>query len=522
MKLVKLKVGEITVGKRQRKDLGDIDSLVASIRERGLIQPIAVRPDYTLVAGGRRYAAVQKLGLESVPVVVLDGSDDLLEWLKKERDENTCRKDYTPLEIAAIGEQLEALEKPAAAERKAQAKGEARGAKQAGVSSGKFPEETGQTRDKVASAFGLSGKTYEKIKKVAEVAKADPATFGPIAEEMDRTGNVEGAYRRMQKAKAEKEAPPPPTQEFLESISPDWSVDQGDCLDWLAAQEPDSIDLVFGSPPYEMARLYMEDGADPGIARRTDEWVDWMVKVYKAALRCCKGLVAFVVEGQTKDYRWTASPVLLMAALYREGITLRKPPIYHRVGIPGSGGPDWLRNDYEFVICATRGGPLPWSDNTAMGTPPKFEPGGDPTHRRQDGSRVNGEGDGVGYATMEERNNVGPHRARQRAGRVYVPPEIANPGNVITCVAGGGNMGDSLCHENEAPFPERIAEFFVRSFCPVGGTVCDPFSGSGTTGKMAVQWKRKFRGCDVRKSQVDISRRRLAYVQQLLPMEGLV
>jgi site-specific DNA-methyltransferase (adenine-specific) len=368
----------------------------------------------------------------------------------------------------------------------------------------------------------MSFDTLNKAEKVVLAAEEDPETFSPIAEEMDRTGNVEGAYRRMQKAKAEKEAPPPPTQEFLESISPDWSVDQGDCLDWLAAQEPDSLDLVFGSPPYEMARLYMEDGADPGIARRTDEWVDWMVKVYKAALRCCKGLVAFVVEGQTKDYRWTASPVLLMAALYREGITLRKPPIYHRVGIPGSGGPDWLRNDYEFVICATRGGPLPWSDNTAMGTPPKFEPGGDPTHRRQDGSRVNGEGDGVGYATMEERNNVGPHRARQRAGRVYVPPEIANPGNVITCVAGGGNMGDSLCHENEAPFPERIAEFFVRSFCPVGGTVCDPFSGSGTTGKMAVQWKRKFRGCDVRKSQVEISRRRMAYVQQLLPMEGLV
>jgi hypothetical protein len=40
-----------------------------------------------------------------------------------------------------------------------------------------------------------------------------------------------------------------------------------------------------------------------------------------------------------------------MAALHEAGFKLRKPPIFQRVGIPGSGGPDWLRNDYEFVVC---------------------------------------------------------------------------------------------------------------------------------------------------------------------------
>jgi hypothetical protein len=117
---------------------------------------------------------------------------------------------------------------------------------------------------------------------------------------------------------------------------------------------------------------------------------------------------------------------------------------------------------------------------------------------------------------MDDRNNVGPHRARQRAGRVYDPPEVANPGNVIGCNAGGGNMGDTLCHENEAPFPETLAEFFVRSFCPPGGVVCDPFSGSGTTGAVAVQWRRRFRGCDLRESQVRLSRKRINRVQREL------
>jgi hypothetical protein len=295
----------------------------------------------------------------------------------------------------------------------------------------------------------------------------------------------------------------------------DWTVDCAHCLDWFAQRPPDSIDLVFCSPPYEDRRRYLQAGQDLGIACDTGTWVARMLEAYKAALRCCTGVVAFVVQGPTKDYRWTAGPALLMADLTRAGITLRNPPIFRRVGIPGSGGPDWLRSDYEFVVCATRGDKLPWSDNTAMGHAPKYEPGGDPSHRQVNGERVNR----VGYATMADRNNVGPHRARQRAGRVYEPPERCNPGNVIDCVVGGGSMGDPLCHENEAPFPECLAEFFIRSFCPPGGTVCDPFCGSGTTGAVAVRLGRRFAGCDIRASQVRLTQRRLSQAQPPLPLE---
>jgi DNA modification methylase len=71
-------------------------------------------------------------------------------------------------------------------------------------------------------------------------------------------------------------------------------------------------------------------------------------------------------------------------------------------------------------------------------------------------------------------------------------------------------MGDALAHESEAPFPELLAEWFVRSCCPPGGIVCDLFSGSGTTGAVAVRLGRRFVGCDVRASQVELSRRRIA------------
>jgi len=256
----------------------------------------------------------------------------------------------------------------------------------------------------------------------------------------------------------------------------------GDALEQLRDLPAQSVDLVFGSPPYEDARTY---GID--FSLKGQDWVDWMVEVYKASLRVCKGLVAFVVAGRTRNFRWSCAPALLIADLHRAGICVREGPWYHRVGIPGSGGPDWLRHDIEFIVSATNGGRLPWSDNTVMGDVPKYGPGGDPTHRKKNGQREN--------------------------GKIYTPPKLANPGNLISCGSvGGGHLGDKIAHENEAPFPEALAEFMIRSFCPPNGVVCDPFAGSGTTAAVAVKTGRKYIAIDVRESQIELMRRRLAKI----------
>ena len=265
-----------------------------------------------------------------------------------------------------------------------------------------------------------------------------------------------------------------------------------DSLDWMREQPSDCVDLVFGSPPYEDARTY---GID--FRLKGQEWVDWFFRYVIESLRICKGLVAFVVEGKTKNFRWSATPALLMADLHRAGVHLRKPPAFHRVGIPGSGGPDWLRNDYEFIVCAASGGKLPWSDTTATGSPCVYQTGGALSNRTTDGQR---------------RNAKTGKRLMGNNGR----PQIANPGNVIKCTVGGGLMGHPLAHENEAPFPLSLAEFFVRSFCPPGGTVLDPFSGSGTTGHAAIEHGREYIGIDCRESQVELAGRRLATVQTMI------
>jgi hypothetical protein len=75
------------------------------------------------------------------------------------------------------------------------------------ASSGKLPElEQGNTRDKVAAQLGISGRTYEKARAVVEAAAAEPERFGPLVEEMDSTGKVSGAHRKLLDD-AETEAP---------------------------------------------------------------------------------------------------------------------------------------------------------------------------------------------------------------------------------------------------------------------------------------------------------------------------
>jgi hypothetical protein len=294
----------------------------------------------------------------------------------------------------------------------------------------------------------------------------------------------------------------------------DVSIVQADAVEFLRSQPEGSLDLVFGSPPYERARLYLEGGQDLGISRKTGEWVTWMVEVFQAAQHACKGLVAFVVAGQTRNYRWSAGPALLTAELHRAGLNLRNPPIFARVGVPGSGGPDWLRADYEWIVCTSRPGKLPWSNNVACGHKPKYEPGGEVSYRTLDGTRVNERK--VKSVTQGGTSTNGGKGDARTVRRRVVLPEVANPGNVIRCVVGGGKIGSELAHENEAPFPERLAEFFVLSFCPPGGLCCDPFSGSGTTAAVCKRHGRNFTGCDVRASQVSLGLKRVGLEQERL------
>ena len=102
-----LSLGDIVPNKYQPRknfDEENLNDLVNSIKERGVIQPIIVRKSntdnskYEIIAGERRWLAAQKAGLHDIPVVVTDADD--LKSLEFAIVENVQRHDLNPLEEA--------------------------------------------------------------------------------------------------------------------------------------------------------------------------------------------------------------------------------------------------------------------------------------------------------------------------------------------------------------------------------------------------------------------------------------
>lgn len=283
-----------------------------------------------------------------------------------------------------------------------------------------------------------------------------------------------------------------------------WVVEQADALEFLRRQPDGSVDEVFTSGPYSDARTYGIDAA-----RDTHAWVRWMRPIVREACRVSKGLAFFNVSDVVEDCVYGGGPEYLFADATRlGGLAACRPYVWVKIhptdedapngGQPGSGAKHFHRNAWEPVYGFAEPAKLPphWSDNTAFGNPPRWATGGEMTQRLKNGTRLNS-------GTMTSKGAAGQ-------------PDICNPGNVIRAMVGGGKLGHPLAHEGEAPMPLALAERFVCWFCPPGGTVLDPFTGSGTTCHAAEMHGRNFIGCDVRESQVKLTTRRMATVTKSL------
>ncbi|MFB9651455.1 ParB/RepB/Spo0J family partition protein [Pseudarthrobacter oxydans] len=114
VRFAEIPVGDIHPNRKQPRSVFDEDDmaeLVHSVREIGVLQPIVVRKSiengsepFELVMGERRWRAVQAAGLETIPAIVRDTTDDDL--LRDALLENLHRSQLNPLEEAAAYQQL--------------------------------------------------------------------------------------------------------------------------------------------------------------------------------------------------------------------------------------------------------------------------------------------------------------------------------------------------------------------------------------------------------------------------------
>ncbi len=70
-------ISKIKIGNRLRKDLGDLNLLMESMKVLGLLQPIIVDLDYNLIAGARRLAAARKLGWSEIDCKIISCGEEV-------------------------------------------------------------------------------------------------------------------------------------------------------------------------------------------------------------------------------------------------------------------------------------------------------------------------------------------------------------------------------------------------------------------------------------------------------------
>ena len=245
-------IEKIVIGDRVRKDMGDIKSLAESMKRHGLLHPVVVKNDNSLVAGYRRIEAACLIGWKEIPVTVIDVAD----LLSAERDENAERKDFTPTEAVAIGRLIEEQHrsKIEAQEHEQKIKASKMGvAARLGTSVLKQdagPGPLGRTVNIASKAVGMGASKYNKAKAIVTAAESDPEKFGDLPEQMDMTGNVSGAHREMERRKGGKNGKnkrhpvhdhthyPKPNREMSRAITTLDAI--CDCLEALKPQELDA------------------------------------------------------------------------------------------------------------------------------------------------------------------------------------------------------------------------------------------------------------------------------------------
>ncbi len=248
-----------------------------------------------------------------------------------------------------------------------------------------------------------------------------------------------------------------------------------DCLDVMARLSPDSVDLIVTSPPYADARKRTYGGIP------TDKYVAWFVERAKLMHHVLKPTGSFVLNIKEKVVNGQRSTYVLelIQELKREevGFLWVEEYIWHKkTSMPGK----WkyrFRDGWERLLHFTKTMDFKMNQDAVM------VPAGNWTEVRLKNMSDN---------DMERRESATQSGMGRKVASWKDRPYVY-PSNVLHEAPVCHNTGHS------AAFPEWLPAFFIDLFTDEGDTVLDPFLGSGTTSRVAVEKKRKAVGIEIDK-----------------------
>src|SRR5690625_1309440 len=285
------------------------------------------------------------------------------------------------------------------------------------------------------------------------------------------------------------------------------TLHHGDAHDVLQRLVPASVDCIITSPPYFGLRDYGVDG-QIGAESSPGEYVARMVDLFREARRVLADdgtLWLNLGDSYGPGKSLMGIPWRVAFALQDDGWILRNDIIWSKPNAMPESVTDRLSNRHEhlFMLAKSR---RYWFDLDAV-----REPHEEKSLYQQEVARRRPHASGKSGA------QIVPGQAAQSgmaAGGRELNPLGRNPGDVWTIAT------QPFPGAHFAVYPLALPERAILAGCKPGGTVLDPFSGSGTTGMAAAKHGRRYVGIDLNADYLDLSlRTRLQ--QPGLDLEGI-
>ncbi len=243
------------------------------------------------------------------------------------------------------------------------------------------------------------------------------------------------------------------------------------CLDTMSRMPDNFIDLTVTSPPYDNLRDYKGYSFDfESIAKE-------LYRVTKKG-----GVIVWVVSDATIKGSETGTS-FRQALYFKEiGFNLHDTMIYGK----GNHTPHNHRRyeqEFEYMFVFSKGSPKTFN----------------PTLKENIYKQSK--------RSAKYRNNREDHLSPGHTKGVVA--DMGLPGNIFYYKIGCNKGADAIASLHPAIFPEKLAQDHIKSWSNENDIVYDPFSGSGTTAKMAHLLKRRWIGSEISQEYVDLANKRL-------------
>jgi DNA modification methylase len=271
----------------------------------------------------------------------------------------------------------------------------------------------------------------------------------------------------------------------------DYTLHCGDCVDYMATMADNSVDAIISDPPYPMIKR------DYGMMTES-AWMDMMQEVVRQSRRILKptGSAVFILQPNSEKVGkmrlwlwefmvWVGKEWNIVQDAYWWNISaMPQTGVFMGLMRPSVKPCVWVGND----DCYRNQEAVLWEESFRNAQVRMLA-------RAQNDNSLQYKPSGVHF------RNLRTTEAAEKRGGV-------TPFNVLP-ISNTNSSNSAGSHGHGAGTPLKLADWWTRYICPPGGTVCDPFTGSGTMGIAALQNGCSFIGCERMPNYFEIARQRI-------------